>query len=36
MTNKEIIEDFRNSEFISFIEYLNAWFWENEDEESDE
>ena len=31
MTNKEIIEDFRNQkEFVSFIAYLDAWFYEDE------
>lgn len=34
MTNAEIIEDFRNTEMFSFIEYLNTYFYEDDNEES--
>lgn len=33
MTNEEIIKDFRDSDYISFVKYLDDWFWENDDEE---
>lgn len=35
MTVREIIEDFHNSDFISFINYMNTYFYEDDkDEES--
>jgi hypothetical protein len=36
MTPKEVIADFHSTEYISFVEYMNDWYYEDEDEESNE
>lgn len=32
MTISEVISDFRSTDYASFVDYLNDWYYEDEDE----
>lgn len=36
MTTQEVIADFRSTDYASFVDYLNDWYYEEENEESDD
>lgn len=33
MTSREVIEDFRTTDYANFIDYLNDWYYEEEEYE---
>ena len=35
-STNEVIEDFRKTDYISFMNYLNDWYYEDEEEDDEE
>ena len=33
MTNQEILDDFHKSDYVSFMEYMNTYFYEEDENE---
>lgn len=36
MTIEEVVADFHKTEYISFMDYMNDWYYGDEDEESNQ